>query len=103
MTGATTDIPGLPVQWLLIDPRRLRVLDAVAIPGGDDLRVTVGTASDAKPVSFVVATPEIMYRIGGADRRVLVDPIMFMSGFGGPSDVGAYRATLPASACAERR
>jgi hypothetical protein len=103
VTGASTDIPGLPVKWVLVERDPVRRVDSVAIPAGGEVTVLVGTESTDKPVSFVLVTPEIAYRIGDdAERHKVFDPIEFQSGFGQPSDVTAYRATLPADACATR-
>jgi len=101
VTGASTDIPGLPVRWVLVERDPIRKVDRVGIPAGKTVTVTVGTESTGKPVSFVLATPEITYRLGTApEQHAIFDPIEFQSGFGQPSDVTAYRATLPGDACA---
>ena len=99
--GASTEIPGLPVTWVLVERDPIRIVDTVAIPAGERVPVNVGTQDTAKPVSFVLATPEIAYRVDDADEvRALYDPILD-GGFGQPSDVTAYRDSLPADACAQ--
>ncbi len=104
VTGASTDIPGLPVTWVLVERDRVRVVPQVVIPAGKEATVTVGTESTDKPVSFVLATPQMTHRVASsAERQALFDPVAFQSGFGQPSDVTAYRATLPADACATQR
>jgi hypothetical protein len=103
VTGASTDIPGLPVTWVLVERDPVRMVDSVPIPAGRKVTVTFGTENTEKPVSFVLATPEIAYRVGdAAERRAVFDPIEFQSGFGQPSDVTAYGATLPGDACAQQ-
>jgi hypothetical protein len=103
VTGASTDIPGLPVKWVLVARDPNRVVPSVTIPAGQLVKVEVGTESTAQPVSFVLATPDLAYRVGGSpERRALFDPILFESGFGQPSDVAAYGSTLPADACAQQ-
>ena len=104
--GASTDIPGLPVTWVLVEldsvGMPVRLVDSVAIAAGEKVTVAIGTENTEKTASFVLATPEIAYRKGtGPERRALFDPIVFQSGFGQPSDVTAYGATLPADACAQ--
>lgn len=104
--GALTDIPGLPVTWVLVEldsvGMPVRMVDSVVIAAGEKVTLTVGTENTEKTASFVLATPEIAYRVGeGPERRALFDPIMFLSWLGQPSDVRAYGATLPADACAQ--
>jgi hypothetical protein len=100
--GASTDIPGLPVTWVLVELDPVRMVDSVAIAAGEKVTVTVGTENREKVAFFVLATPEIAYRVGeGPERRALFDPIMFVGWLGQPSDVRAYGATLPADACAQ--
>ena len=104
--GALTDIPGLPVTWVLVEldsvGMPVRMVDSVVIAAGEKVTLTVGTENTEKVASFVLATPEIAYRVGeGPERRALFDPIMFLSWLGQPSDVRAYGATLPADACAQ--
>jgi hypothetical protein len=104
VTGATTDIPGLPVTWVLVEHDPIRAVDHVAIPADNEATVTVGTDGTQKPVAFVLATPEVTYRVGkSAERGAMFAPIEFQSGFGQPSDMTAYRATLPADACGQQR
>jgi hypothetical protein len=104
VTGATTDIPGLPVTWVLVAHDPIRAVDHVAIPADNKETVTVGTENIEKTASFVVATPEMTYRVGtSAERGAIFDPVEFQSSFGQPSDVTAYRATLPVDACGQQR
>ena len=66
--------------------------------------VTVGTDGTQKTAAFVIATPEMTYRVGtSAERSAMFDPVEFQSGFGEPSDMTAYRAALPADACGQQR
>jgi hypothetical protein len=103
VTSVRTNIPGLPVMWVLAEGDPLRVVERVRIPAGKDVMVTVGTAETARPVAFVLATPEIAYRVAGSPGRLaLFDPVLFKSGFGEPSDASAYAAGLPADACARK-
>jgi len=104
--GALTDIPGLPVTWVLIEldsvGMPVRTVDSVSIAAWEEVTLPVGTENREKVASFVLATPEIAYRVGeGPERRALFDPIVFVSWLGQPSDVRAYGATLPAGACAQ--
>jgi hypothetical protein len=107
VTGATSDIPGLPLDWLLAEgspPETVKIVKRVAIPAGGLVRLQIGTMSTAHPVSFVLVSPVIAYRVGGsADRRAVYDPVLFESGFGELADVLAYRDTLPGDACARRQ
>lgn len=103
VTGATTDIPGLPVTWVLVGHDPIRAVDHVAIPADNEATVTVGTDGTQKRAAFVLATPEMTYRVGtSAERGAIFYPVEFQSGFGQPGDVTAYRATLPADACATK-
>jgi hypothetical protein len=104
LTGATTHIPGLPVTWVLIEHDPIRAVDHLAIPADTEATVTVGTDGTQQPAAFVVATPEMTYRVGTSpERSAMFDPVEFQSGFGLPSDVTAYRARLPADACGQQR
>ena len=104
VTGATTDIPGLPVTWVLLEHDPIRAVDRVAIPADTEATMTVGTEDTQKRVAFVLATPEMTYRVGtSAERGAMFDSVEFQSGFGLPSDMTAYRATLPADACGQQR
>jgi hypothetical protein len=104
VTGATTDIPGLPVAWVLVEHDPVRVVDHVAIPADSEATLTVGTDGTHGPVRFVLATPQMRYRVGtSGERGAMFDPIEFQSGFGQPNDMTAYRATLPSDACGQQR
>jgi hypothetical protein len=104
VTGATTDIPGLPVTWVLVEHDPIRAVDHLAIPADNKATVTVGTDGTQKGAEFVLATPVMTYRVGAsAERSAMFDPVEFQSGFGLPGDVTAYRATLPSDACAQPR
>lgn len=102
ITGVGTEIPGLPVAWLLLEGVSHDAVGSIVIPAGEEATLTVGTRHADKSASFVLATPSVSYRLGdGLERRVPFDPIVFTSGFGQPSDFAAYRAALPPEACAE--
>jgi hypothetical protein len=103
VTDVSTDIPGLPVEWLLAKKDPVRIVPRVGIPAGMSVTVTVGTRETAQPVAFVLATPEVAYRVGAArEKSAVFDAIEFQSGFGAPSDVPPYVASLPADACAQQ-
>jgi hypothetical protein len=104
VTGVTTDIPGVPVTWVLIEHEPIRAVDHVAIPADGKATITVGADGTQQSVAFVLATPEMTYRVGkSAERDAMFDPVEFQSGFGLPSDMTVYRANLPADACAQQR
>ena len=104
VTGATTDIAGLPVTWVLVEHDPIRAVDHVAIPTDDEVTITVGTDGPQEPAAFVLATPEMTYRVGKSpERGAMFDSVEFQNGFGLPSDMTAYRAALPADACGQQR
>lgn len=107
VTGASTDIPGLPVTWLFVEGSTqdtFKVAKSVPIPAGGLVKVQVGTMSTARPVSFVLVSPQVSYRLdGSAERQAVYDPVLFETGFGQQSDVLAYRDALPADACGRGR
>jgi hypothetical protein len=104
LTGAATDVPGIPLTWFLAEQDPFRPVDHLAIPADTRATVTVGTEGTQKPPAFVLATPELTYRVGASlERSARFAPVEFQGGFGQPSDVTAYRATLPADACGQQR
>ena len=103
VTGVSTDVPGLPVTWELEEGDPIRTVDSVAVSAGEEVTILVGTENVERPVSFVLATPEVAYRVGDdAIQHAVLRPIEFQSGFGGPSHLTAYAATLPVDACAQQ-
>ena len=103
VTGVSTDIPGLPVNWFLGQRDPNRIVASIKIAAGKETTVLVGTEETARTVAFVLATREIAYHVGGSgERRALLDPIVFESGFSQPSDATAYAVALPLEACARR-
>ena len=103
VAGVSTDIPGLPVKWVLVERDPVRIVERVKVPAGAAVTLLVGTEETAQPVSFVLATAEIRYRVGGSpESTALFDPIEFQSGVIDPAPAAAYAAGLPSDACAQQ-